>query len=51
MSEKQAYEKKLEAQLDAWSADIDKLKAKADKVGADTRLEIERRVKDLQAGA
>ena len=49
MSEKQAYEKKLEAQLDAWSADIDKLKAKAEKAEADAQLEIERRIDDLQA--
>ena len=49
MSEKQAYEKKLEAQLDAWSADIDKLKARAEKAEADAQLEIERRVDELQA--
>ena len=30
MSMKEAYEQKLQAQLDEWSAEIDKLKAKAD---------------------
>jgi hypothetical protein len=47
MSEKQAYEKKLQAKLDEWSAEIDKLKAKADSAGADLQLDYNRRIEDL----
>ena len=39
MNMKEAYEKKLEAQMEEWSLEIDKLKAKADKAEADSQLE------------
>lgn len=48
MSEKSAYRQKLEAQLDQWRAEIDKLEAKAVEAGADARAEYEERVKALQ---
>jgi hypothetical protein len=35
MSMKEAYEQKLQAQLDEWGAEIDKLKAKSDNAEAD----------------
>lgn len=40
MNQKDAYEKKIRAQLDEWSAEIDQLKAKAEKAEADTRLKL-----------
>lgn len=49
MSEKQAYEKKLQARYDQWSAEIDKMKAKSDQVGADLQLEYELKIKELRA--
>lgn len=49
MSIKEAYEKKLQAQLDEWNAEIDKLKAKADKTEADTRLEYYKQIQGLRA--
>jgi hypothetical protein len=49
MSKKQAYEKKLQAQLDEWSADIDKLKAKADAAAADEQLEYYKQIEQLQS--
>lgn len=49
MSKKQAYEKKLQAQLDEWNADIDKLKAKADAATADKQLEYYKKIEELQS--
>jgi len=49
MSRKEAYEQKLQAQLDQWSAEIDKLKAKAESKGADAQLEYHRQIKELRA--
>lgn len=49
MSTKEAYEKKLEAQLAEWNADIEKLKAKANKAEGDIQLEYNKRIDDLHA--
>jgi hypothetical protein len=48
MSEQQAIEKKYRARLQEWRADLDKLKAQAAQADADARMEIERRVDDLE---
>jgi DNA mismatch repair ATPase MutS len=48
-SKKDAYIAKLRAQLDEWGTEIDKLKAKADKAGADIQLEYHRQVDELRA--
>ena len=45
---KKIYQQKLEAQLDEWTADIDKMKAKADKVEADAQLEYYERIESLR---
>ena len=37
MENREEYQGKMEAQLSEWGAEIDKLKAKADKAAADTR--------------
>lgn len=49
MSMKEAYEQKLQAQLDEWSAEIDKLKAKADSAEADAQLEYYKRIEELRS--
>lgn len=49
MSMKEAYEQKLQAQLDEWSADIDKLKARADGAGADMQLEYYKQIEELRS--
>ncbi len=49
MSMKDAYERKLQAQLDGWSAEIDKLKAKADKGQADAQLEYYKQIEELRS--
>jgi uncharacterized coiled-coil DUF342 family protein len=48
MSTKQAYEKKLQAKLDEWNAEIDKLKAKANSAEADAQLEYNRQIDELR---
>jgi predicted nucleic acid-binding Zn-ribbon protein len=48
MSIKESYEKKMQAQLDEWNAEIDKLKARAGKVQADMRAQYEREVEQLR---
>jgi uncharacterized coiled-coil DUF342 family protein len=49
MSMKQAYQKKLEAQLDEWNTEIDKLKIKADKAEADVQLEYYKQIDELRS--
>ncbi len=48
MDEKKLYEQKLQAQLDEWRAEIDKLKAKANSASADAQLELSRQIEDLE---
>ncbi len=48
MSMKDAYQQKLEVQLEEWKADIDKMKAKADQADADVKIEYHDRIEDLQ---
>lgn len=45
---KEAYLEKLKAKLDEWNAQIDKLKAKAAQSKADVKIEIEKRIGDLE---
>jgi len=48
MGMKESYQEKLQAELDEWSADIDKLKAKADKAEANVKLEYYEQVEALR---
>jgi seryl-tRNA synthetase len=48
MSIKEQYEKKLQAQLDKWDAEINKLKAKADGAKADGQLEYYKEIEELR---
>jgi uncharacterized protein YhaN len=48
MSMKESYQQKLQAQLDEWGAEIDKLKAKADKAEADAKLEYYEQIEDMR---
>jgi uncharacterized coiled-coil DUF342 family protein len=48
-TKKEAYEQKMQAQLDEWNAEIDKLRAKADKAGADTKLEYNKKIEELRS--
>ena len=49
METKEAYKKKLEAQLNEWSAQINLLSAKAKNKGADVNLQLAKTLEDLQA--
>jgi hypothetical protein len=46
---KDAYIAKLQAQLDEWGTEIDKLKAKADKAGADAQIQYQKQIEDLRS--
>lgn len=47
--EKDAYRQKLEARLDQWRAEIDKLQAKAVEVSADTRIQYAEQMEKLES--
>lgn len=44
MDQKDAYEKKMKAQLEEWSAEIDRLAARAEKADADARIELNKEI-------
>lgn len=48
MNDKKLYQQKMQAQLDEWQADIDKLKAQAAKASADAQLEMNKQIKSLE---
>ena len=49
MNDKQeAYLKKMEAQLNEWSAEIDLLKARAEKAGTEAEVEYQDRLETLR---
>jgi hypothetical protein len=43
------YQKKIEAQIHAWETRLERLKAKADKAGAGARKELHKQVEELRA--
>lgn len=49
MDDKSAYTEKLQARLDQWRAEIDKLQAKAKEASADTKLKYQKEVDNLRA--
>lgn len=49
MSNREAYIRKFQAQLDEWNADIDKLEAKAQKSKADAKIEYQKHLEQLRA--
>lgn len=48
MSKRDAYVKRMQAQLDEWNAEIDRLEAKVKKADADSRVEYEKRLADVR---
>ncbi len=46
--EKELYEQKMRARLEEWKAELDKLKAKAKGASADTQLEMNQRIEELE---
>ena len=49
MSMKDAYEQKLKGQLSEWRAEIDKMKAQAEKAQGDAQLAYYKEIEDLRA--
>jgi len=49
MNERELYRQKMEAQLDEWKADLDKLKARASGADADARLKLEDKFSEIEA--
>jgi hypothetical protein len=49
MSVKDAYVKKVQAKMEEWHAEIERLKAKADEAEADTQLEYYKHVGKLRS--
>lgn len=47
MNREKAFQDKIEAQLKEWSAEIEKMKAKADKLEAEARLEYQQQIRSL----
>lgn len=48
MSDKKAYTRKLEAEIEEWNAEIGLLRAKAKSASADAQLEYEQQIDDLE---
>lgn len=48
MDDKSAYRQKLEARLDQWRAEIDKLDAKAVEASADARIEYRKQIEAVR---
>jgi uncharacterized coiled-coil DUF342 family protein len=49
MGLKEAYQEKLEAQIKEWTAKLTELKAKADKAGADAKVQMYKQIDQLRA--
>ena len=49
MRDRELYQQKLQAQLDAWRADVSKLKAKASAASADVQLEMNKQIRTLES--
>jgi hypothetical protein len=49
MSKRDAYVKRMQAQLDEWNRELDGLEAKAKKADAEARAEYEKRLEDVRA--
>ena len=44
MSDKKLYQQKMQAQLDEWRAEIEKLKAKASRASADAQMKMNKQI-------
>lgn len=49
MTDKKAYEKKQQARLDEWAAEIDKLKAKAERADAEAKIKLNEEIREAEA--
>jgi 3-deoxy-D-manno-octulosonic-acid transferase len=49
MGLKEAYQEKMEAQIKEWTAKLSDMKAKADKAGADAKVQMYQQIDQLRA--
>lgn len=49
MTSKEAYEKKLEAKIEEWNAELDKLRAQAKGRKADAQADLDKHLSDLES--
>ncbi|KIH75577.1 hypothetical protein SAMN05660860_00300 [Geoalkalibacter ferrihydriticus] len=45
---KEAYRRKIEAQLEEWNAEFDVLKARAKKAGAESQMKFDQQIEELK---
>jgi uncharacterized coiled-coil DUF342 family protein len=48
MSEREQYIEKAKARIDQWNAEIDKMKAKVDEAQADTKINYQKQIDQMQ---
>ena len=48
MNDKELYQQKMQARLDEWNAEVDKLKAKGSGASADVQLDMNKQLKVLE---
>lgn len=48
MGNKELYQQKMQAKLDGWKAEVDKLKARASGSSADVQLKMNKHIKELE---
>jgi len=51
MNNKKLYQQKMQAQLDEWQAEMDKLRARASKAGADGQIKMNKHLQSLETKA
>ena len=49
MEKNEEYKRKLEAQLKEWSVRLEELKARSERLGAEARVEVERKIESLRS--
>jgi hypothetical protein len=49
MTDKKAYVQKMQAKLDEWDADLDKMKAKMSGASADTKIKLSEQINNLES--
>ncbi len=49
MNNKEAYVQKMQAKLDEWDADLDKMKAKMSGTGADAKIKFNEQINSLES--
>ncbi|KAA3626415.1 MAG: coiled coil domain-containing protein [Proteobacteria bacterium] len=47
--DKELYQRKMQAHLDEWKADVDKLRARVSRASADTQLKMNEQIKELDS--